>query len=204
MADQEAGPISDVSNDGWTTAPLWSNLDEATPNDSDIINSPVGTEISPRDCVMGLASVTDPVVHTGHVLKVRMQASHAGLFDAYLLQSGTQISTWAVSIDTTLTTYELSVTTGEAANITNYGALQVKLRKRTSLTAGYFITCSWARLFCPSAPFAHLDISAGGLVNAAAASGNYLTLSGGGLLRVTGTETAGALILSGGDIKVQA
>lgn len=101
-------------------------------------------------------------------------------------------ATLSLGADSEPTTFE---TVFDGSGIVDYDNL-VLVIARGDAAAGAYV--SWVELEVPLAPFAHLDQSNGGLIVAAAGSGNYLTTNGGGMLRAAGGETEGALILGDG------
>jgi hypothetical protein len=76
---QFARPSSDVSAGSWTPSTgttLWETLDETSASDSDFVrseNDPSGSAAE-----VGLSSVTDPSVSTGHVARYRYQKGESG------------------------------------------------------------------------------------------------------------------------------
>lgn len=156
---QFARPDSDVSNAGaWTTAPLWSKVDETVASDADLITSAVGPVNAM--CELGLSDVTDPRVGTGHIWRVRAQRT-GGVFDvAYtlkvdLMEGATVRATQTHSIGTlaTWTDFTRTLTAGEADAITDYANLRVRL---TADDAGSLLSdsvrVSFAELEVPDAP----------------------------------------------------
>jgi hypothetical protein len=70
---QFARPDADASAGSWTTAPLWSKIDEATASDTDFIFS--NNNINGDVCEVSLSNVTDPAASTGHVVRYRYRKS---------------------------------------------------------------------------------------------------------------------------------
>lgn len=75
-------PISDISNtgdNGWTTAPLFSKLDEATtPVDSDFITTFIQATTLSNNCVLGMTSTAFSGAATAGTLKIRFQLTNNG------------------------------------------------------------------------------------------------------------------------------
>lgn len=127
---QKARPGSDISTGGWlpsSGSDLYAMLDETSYNDSDYIYSPNNPTTETAE--VKFTSVTDPGVHTGHILRFRLAA--VGLdtvFDVYLMQGATQIATWQKTVTAGNTvSYEETLTSGEASNITDYTDLRIKV-----------------------------------------------------------------------------
>lgn len=127
---QKARPGSDISTGGWlpsSGSDLYAMLDETSYNDSDYIYSPNNPTTETAE--VKFTSVTDPGVHTGHILRFRLAA--VGLdtvFDVYLMQGATQIATWQKTVTASNTvSYEETLTSGEAASITDYTDLRIKV-----------------------------------------------------------------------------
>ena len=133
---QKARPASDISTGAWTATPLWSKVDEVTPDD----DTTKITSDNPNSDTMEvkLTAVTDPVSSTGHIVSFRAKT---GVFDPEveesicgmqiipkLVQGTTVISTGStVNLTSDWATYSWTLTAGEADNITDYGDLRVRL-----------------------------------------------------------------------------
>jgi hypothetical protein len=130
---QFARPDSDVSAGLWdhigTPTTLYECIDEVTPNDgTDYIECLNGDDST---CEVGLSTVTDPAVGTGHIIRFTMQGTGSGgpercevqLFDGATQRAttGTQTSrgAWAQK------TYTLSA--AEADAIVDYTDLRFKI-----------------------------------------------------------------------------
>jgi len=136
---QFARPIGDLDNTGvWTTAPLWSDIDEGGAGDGTVILSDSSATASETFTVDG-ATVTDPSVSTGHILRGHWAKNATGganfVFHLQLRQGysseaaqGTLIATLvspAIS-GTTLQTDTYTLSAGEADSITDYSDLQLR------------------------------------------------------------------------------
>lgn len=153
---QFARPSSDVSTGSWTTTPLWSKVDEVTASDSDFISSDNNT--SGDTCQLGLSSVTDPGLSTGHVVRYRYRKSGSGghTIDVVveLRQGATLIASQSHSnIGNTFTAGSFTLSTSEANAITDYSALQLHFI-RNGDTGGSpgnrrSLEISWAELEVP-------------------------------------------------------
>ena len=135
---QYARPNADVTdgnwrNESWSQSNLYASVDEVSPNDSDYVQSEGGPSASA--CELGLGSLSDPAMHTQHKVAYRYKKSGAGLtlsLKVYLMEGVTEIASWTHSdVSTDWTTTEQTLAEGEAANITDYTALSVKLEANT-------------------------------------------------------------------------
>lgn len=126
---QYARPTSDASAGTWTASTgsdLYAMLDETAANDADYI---VTTGAS--TCEVALGSLSDPAVSTGHKVRYRLSANTGGI-TVRLRQGTTTIATWTHSpAPASLTTYEQTLTGGEADSITNYAALKLQFEATT-------------------------------------------------------------------------
>ena len=143
-------PINpDITVSGWTPTPLWAEIDEATPEDSDYIVStknPV-SEI----CELTLSGVTDPEDHTGHIMRVRARDDKdTGDLDMQLYEGATmRAQRMDVFITSSFVTYELTLTEVEAAAINDYSALSLRVSARG--VANNYVYVSWIELEVPDA-----------------------------------------------------
>lgn len=121
---QLAAPSADVSAGGWTASTgsdLYAMLDEAAADDGDYI-----TTTGASTCEVTLGSLSDPASSTGHIVRYRISSTGGGII-VRLRQGTTTIATWTHSpAPTSLTTYEQTLTGGEADSITDYSALRLQ------------------------------------------------------------------------------
>lgn len=121
---QLAAPSADVSAGGWTASTgsdLYAMLDEAAADDGDYI-----TTTGASTCEVALGSLSDPSSSSGHIVRYRISATSGGI-TVRLRQGTTTIATWThASAPTSLTTYEQTLTGGEADSITDYSALRLQ------------------------------------------------------------------------------
>jgi len=145
---QYAYPTSDVENSGgWTTEPLWSKVDEEPYSDADYVQA-LQNAVNLAFTV-ALGSPNDPNVHTGHTLRIRAKCNVARAFKFELLQTSTVIhDSGSTNLTTSFAEYSFTLTEGEAANITNYAALRVRVTAITTY-AGEYEQVSWMRLEVP-------------------------------------------------------
>lgn len=126
---QYARPVSDVSAGTWTASTgsdLFAMLDETSANDSDYIVT-TGTST----CEVALGSLTDPGSSNGHIVRYRISATSGGII-VRLRQGTTTIATWThASAPSSLTTYEQTLTGGEADSISDYSALRLQFEATT-------------------------------------------------------------------------
>lgn len=124
---QRLRPGSDVSNTGWTVAPLWSKINETVVDDTNFISAPT-TSV----CVVALSvgGLVDPGIDDGHVVRyrVRRQDSSGASVLVELLQTTTVISskTETVLAGNAFVDGVLNLTNAETATITDYTALRLR------------------------------------------------------------------------------
>src|SRR6185295_9971645 len=117
-------PIADIATE-WETVPLWSKIDESSPDDSDVISTPAAQDFYTAS--VRLSSAPDPQTWLGHV--VRFRASFTGApsnLIVTLLQDGSPLMGAPFPITGTFTTYELPLDSTAANLITNYSDLQIQ------------------------------------------------------------------------------
>jgi len=127
---QSATPDSDITAGLWEPiggeSTLFAAVNGAT--DSDYIEALNGENTT---CELGLTTVTDPAVSTGHILRVRLQGTGSGgpeRLQIALFEGATQR---AISPNLTSRgawdTQTYTLTAGEADSITAYSDLRIKL-----------------------------------------------------------------------------
>ena len=149
---QYAYPTSDVSNDGWATAPLWSKIDEEPANDdTDYVSSPL--HANNRAYTVALGDVGDPSIHTGHILSYRLWGDNPNeYFKVELLQGVVVIHStgnFKLTPANAWVTYSFTLTEGEAAAITDYLDLNVRLTAGAAGAIIYRQYTTWIRLEVP-------------------------------------------------------
>ena len=121
---QFSRPSADVSTGTWTASSgsdLYAMLDETAASDADYITT-TGTST----CEVALGTLSDPASSSGHIVRYRIAADAGGIV-VRLRQGTTTIATWTHSpAPTSLTTYEQTLTSGEADSISNYSALALQ------------------------------------------------------------------------------
>ncbi len=156
---QSATPDSDISAGLWEPiggeSTLFAAVNGAT--DDDYIEALNGENTT---CELGLTTVTDPEVATGHILRVRLQGTGSGgperlviqLFEGATQRAASPNLTSRAAWDTQ--TYTL--TAGEADSITDYSDLRVKLIS-SNLAATEDMWARLAELEVPDAPSGAVD-----------------------------------------------
>jgi len=163
---QYAYPTLDVDNGGvFTTSPvpgqsLWSQMDEEPYNETDYIVSPFGGQN--KACTVGLGSLTDPTIHTGHILRVRACIGGAGGTAKHELLQGAVVihDSGTLTLTSVWAEFLFTLSEAEAANITDYAALRVRLTAITTPTSPARVyAVDWIRLEIPDAPAVSSNIS---------------------------------------------
>jgi hypothetical protein len=150
--DQTLGTWED---DGAGTTNIYQAIDEASASDTDYVRNDNNTNDSYEAT---LSNVTDPTVHTGHVVRYRYRKDQSGgnsrNIAVGLYQGGTLIASQTHNdIGNTWTPGSFTLTTGEAGNISDYTDLRV--RATASGTTGgnpgnrRRVELSWAELEVP-------------------------------------------------------
>ena len=157
---QNAYPDADVSTTGWTTAPLWSQVDDAPGSgDADYIDAAV--RAGDATCELGLAEPTDPVASTGHSIEVRAKYttnnSRVGAVKVELMEGATVRATLGASwqtLTTSFATYTYTLSGAEADALT-YADMRLRITGHMN-AGGTGTACNVqvasARLSCPDAP----------------------------------------------------
>jgi hypothetical protein len=138
----------------------WSLLDEVVSNDDiDYIYLHYNGNYAPGGTYQAIVSLTnalDPIIHTGHTLRVRYKGSGLAV---HIYQGTTWIYGWSLAGVATWTTNSLSLPTDAVAQITDYSDLRV------ALVAGFTyslyasdIRVSWVELELPEGGLSHAQI----------------------------------------------
>jgi len=160
---QTARPTSDITTDDWITTPLWSKVNDAS--DGTYIDSDHSGGVNP--CMVKLASLTDPVSSSGHIIYARAavgSGSGAGEVLVWRLYQGEVLvgGTSAAVSRTTITTYSYTLSAGQADSITDYTDLRIQLIA-DSMGYGEWIRVYDAWMECPgidAAPAASSPVAA--------------------------------------------
>jgi hypothetical protein len=151
IALQRNKPVGpDVSRSGdWDPTEgtdLWDELDDGVSADdgaSDVESDPVnGNTTQEKSFTVTLSGVTDPVVNTGHEIKIRARKGSSGgatVKMKYILKDGdsnfTNIrTTTSVALTDTWTSYGVTLTEAQAAMISDYSDMRIKIEAVGSTT----------------------------------------------------------------------
>jgi hypothetical protein len=121
-------PIADTSNGAWTASSgsdRYAMIDESSTNDADYITVSTASTYKTR-----LTTVSDPGVDTDHSVVVRAKGDGSSQLTIALVQGDpteTAIASTTVTPTVGYADYTLTVTSGQAANITDYSLLYLKL-----------------------------------------------------------------------------
>lgn len=134
-------PISNVSNN-WllsTGSSVYVLIDDVIADDSDYVY----TTANGAYFTVGLAAPANiPTSDTGHIINVRGKYSGSlRTREVALYQGTTQIAVFTWSMTTSYANYTFELTEAQAANITDYSALRLRVRQ-TSYGAGDYIYVS--------------------------------------------------------------
>jgi hypothetical protein len=161
---QFARPNSDVTVTNWTGTPTnttgnrYTNIDEATPSDTDYCYGANNSSTATFEA--GLSSLTDPEVHTGHIVRWRYAKTAAGSLSGTggtvnqtvgLYQGTTLIASDTVTTGGSWTAGSFTLTEGEAANISDYTNLRLRFTQSGSGGGGNArgSAVSWVELEVP-------------------------------------------------------
>lgn len=161
---QFARPIADFTNIGPYTASdgstdLWSVIDETVASDADYVRSPSNPAGTERYAAT-LSSISDPAIHTGHIVRYRIRknlAAGRGIdINVFLVDgdTGVDVASWTHTNNSDVWTgYAQTLTTEQAALITNYGNLRFRFDPTsTGGGQGREAWLSWAELEVPDPP----------------------------------------------------
>jgi hypothetical protein len=163
---QNAYPDADVSTTGWSTAPLWSKIDDAPGSgDADYIDAAV--RAGDATCEVGLAEPTDPASSSDHAIEVRAKyttnVSRVGAIKVELVEGSTVRATLGPSwqtLSTSFATYTYTLSGAEADSLT-YSDMRLRITGHMN-AGGTGTACNVqvasARFVCPDAA------AAGGVV----------------------------------------
>ena len=204
MAPQYVYPDADVDNGGaWTTAPLYAKIDEEPYDDGDYVISP--KTAANKSFTVGLGNPVDFGIHTDHTLRIRAKATLAGATLKFELLQGTTVihDSGNQTLGVAFEEFNFTLSEGEAAEITDYTALRVRV---TAVTTGNnkYQWVSWIRFEIPGETIEEhsgsVSISGVGGISGAASKGAKASLlvTGLGILLALGiTARAGPATISG-------
>jgi hypothetical protein len=126
-APQTAAPTSDISAGGWnpsTGGTLYGTIDETTADDADYdIDMSSGSTMEVK-----FAGLTDPASSTGHIVRYRVKGATGSLVVSLRQGAGTEIASWTHNpAPSSATTYEQTLTSGQANAITDYSDLRLRV-----------------------------------------------------------------------------
>ncbi len=125
---QYGRPVADISNVGWSPTPVYAQIDEATPNDSDYVTSSSDPITSIFE--VQLSELAPPDLGA-HVLSVRLDKTDSGPTQPVsiaLLQGDAVVASRSVdSLTTSFVTYDFTLTNAEIDLITDYSNLQLSV-----------------------------------------------------------------------------
>ncbi len=148
---QIARPNSDVAVGSWEneggSTPLYASVDETAANDdTDYVRC---HESAANPCEVGLDTLTDPAVSSGHVVRYRYRKDAPQSLDltVRLLQGATTVASQAhADISTSYTDGSFTLSSGEADSITDYSDLRLEFE---ATNRGVRVT--WAEFEVPDA-----------------------------------------------------
>lgn len=148
---QFARPVADLDLGAWLTAPLWSKVDETTSDPADLISSPGDDPGGTYACTLQLGPLVNPKDTSAHVLS--FTAVRTGPVDmnfrAELYCSSTFVTVLQVTLTGTSQLFAYTLLPGEAATITDYTDLRLKLVRLTHGAADNEAVVYWAEFKCP-------------------------------------------------------
>ena len=173
-------PDGDQSNNNWTSAPLWSKINQAIPDDAALVQS----ENDPANDIfeVTLENQTDPAQSVGHIVRYRMQKGQSGggqpgTINAIvgLYEATTLIASQTESnVSTGFATFSFTLSAGETDSISDYDDLRVRVDADKSAGARTsWLEVSGIEFETPSAPAVLVQLNfRGRIVNANAAAAN--------------------------------
>ena len=156
---QFARPDADITDGAWTAeggpTDHFDCINEVSPSDTDFLEDAANNTTAE----VGLTTITDPAVATGHIIHFRLQGNGSGgpercavqLFEATTQRATTGNRTSRAA----WTTETYTLTAGEADSITDYADLRFKIVS-SNLGGGETMWVSWAQFEVP-------DVSAGSI-----------------------------------------
>jgi hypothetical protein len=136
-------PTGNISVGNWTgVAPLYSNIDEASPSDIDYISS--GPSPSGDYSEFGISPTGVPINRNNHYIRYRIQKNISTTTQldvtATLYQQNIPIASGThVDIPTGFYTTGFLLTNAQASAITNYSGLSIRLTASTQSSGNYLV-----------------------------------------------------------------
>ena len=145
-------PDSDVTLGDWAPTPLWSRLDEETPDDgATSINSANAGISGTTTGEVGLSNIADPLTSSGHIMRVRHRETLAGgtLNFVELRQGTTLIATLTPSTGSAWHTDTFTLSAAEADAITDYDDLRFRFKGTNGNTELKNVLVTWFEFEVP-------------------------------------------------------
>jgi hypothetical protein len=155
LAAQFGRPISDITSGGFTPTPIWSKLNETSP-DGTTSEVTVASNGGSKTAEVLLSPLTNPLSTSGHIMSIyaKKSSNRSSTITFYLYQGTTLIATSATtSLTTTYTQYDYTLTSTEAGSISDYTNLRIRatFADGGGGAPGTF-NYSWAQLQVPDPP----------------------------------------------------
>lgn len=152
LAVQYARPDDTNSAGSWTysgASSLHEAVDETSPDDADYMSATSDTTAE-----LSLSSITDPVVHTGHVIRFRVLSIGGGAKERCQVQlhdgASPIASSAAEQSRDVYGTFTYTLLEAEATNISSYANLSVRIVS-SSVGGGEEVRVSWVEFEVPDA-----------------------------------------------------
>ncbi len=120
-------PSADVTTGSWGEAPLFSKLNESTPDDSTYVTYTSG---NPTFEVL-LSGYSAPPTTSLHIVKVRAKNVSASSITVELYQGLRRVGTWTHALSTAYKTYEDVLTPNQVGLISDYTDLRIRVTGST-------------------------------------------------------------------------
>ncbi len=149
-------PDQDITLNSWTdqdgnTTSIYTTIDETSASDSDYIKVVAADSM----CEIGLGSLTDPGVDTGHVIRFRMYGTGAAAAEKLTVELRMGAS-FSIAVDANNQSdgawgdFSLTLSEAQAALITDYSDLRLRFTSTGNTGGSDEIRCSWAELEIPT------------------------------------------------------
>jgi hypothetical protein len=186
---QIARPSSDIATNSWTPstgATLFGCIDEVTPADGDYIQ-----RNAVAYCEVGLSSVIDPGVATGHIVRYRYGRSRTDrtlTLVVRLMQGASEIASWThTNPSLSYVLAEQTLTPTEANAITDYSSLSLRFDITAIQNGQVYGQVSWAEFEVPNAGVQPVTINCGAPATLAS-SGQSTTITKGAVTVHSGSS----------------
>lgn len=125
-----AYPTSDITTGNWYYTPLYSKVDDNADLDDGLYIYSSPSPITPDIAELALSSLSDPNRHDYHTIRYSISKNSSDdniELTVRLMQGATEIASWTETLTTSTAIVEHTLSEAEAASITNYGNLRIKL-----------------------------------------------------------------------------